>query len=492
MTLARPALALRLSGLLRLGAASWAPPPPAGVRRAVVDYSSPNIAKEMHVGHLRSTILGEALANALAFCGVAVLRLNHVGDWGTQFGMLIEHLADQGGAAEGASVGDLQAFYKASKRRFDEDADFKARAQAAVVRLQAGGEEETQHWAALCEVSRTEFQRLYQRLGVDGLQERGESFYNALIPARLAELEAAGVSTLSDGAQCVFTPGCATPLIVKKSDGGFNYASTDLAALWQRVREERADWLVYVTDSGQATHFQQVFDAARAVGWLPPSAEALPRVTHCGFGLVLGEDGKRFRTRSTETVRLADLLDEAKARSLAQLSQRAAASEGEWSEAELEAAAEAMGVAAVRYADLNANRASNYTFSFDRMLDFRGNTAVYLLYAYARLRSILRKAGEAGAGDAPPVLAAPEEAALALALCRFPEAVEAVVEELMPSRLTEYLYELSARFNEFYGACVVLGSEEQASRLALVRSTEAVMREAFRIVGIKNLLERMP
>jgi len=483
--------------LLEHGAASWAPPPPPGVRTAVVDYSSPNIAKEMHVGHLRSTILGETLASILQFTGVNVLRLNHVGDWGTQFGMLIEHLRDQpGGAGASTSVGDLQALYKASKLRFDAEPEFKARAQAAVVRLQAGGQEEVALWRAICHTSRLEFEQLYARLGVTGLTERGESFYNDLIPARLAELEAAGVSSLSEGAQVVFAPGAppdTPPLIVRKSDGGFNYASTDLAALWQRLTVEKADWIVYVTDSGQATHFEAVFAAARAVGWLPASPEQLPRPIHCGFGLVLGEDGKRFRTRSTETVRLVDLLDEARARCLAILNERG----GEWEEGEREAAAEALGYGAVKYADLGSNRTSNYTFSFDRMLDLKGNTAVYLLYAHARICSIARKAeAEAARGGepAPPPpsvieIGTPEEAALVLAINRFPEAVEAVLSELMPSRLTDYLYDLSAKFNEFYAACKVLGCPEQACRLQLCEATALVMRQCFQLLGIRPLMK---
>jgi arginyl-tRNA synthetase len=487
VTLSRPWLAQRLSALLRDGAASWAPPVPGGRSRAVVDFSSPNIAKEMHVGHLRSTILGDTLARCLEFAGADVLRLNHVGDWGTQFGMLIEHLADQPGGAEGASIGDLQAFYKASKKRFDEDAAFKARAQAAVVRLQAGAPDARAAWGRICDVSRAEFETLYERLGVT-LTERGESYYNDIIPARLEELSRLGVSTLSEGAECVFTPGVKTPLIVRKSDGGFNYASTDLAALWQRINVERAEWVIYVTDAGQGSHFAQVFDAARAAGWL--AADGRVRVDHVGFGLVMGDDGKRFRTRSSETVRLADLLDEARARCLAQMRERGGREDdAPRSEDELEAAAAAMGYGAVKYADLNQNRITNYTFSFDRMLDLKGNTAVYLLYAHARINSIVRKAGLqpealAAASAAHIALVAPEEAALALAIARFPEAVDAVLNELMPNRLTDYLYELSAKYNEFYGACTVVGSEEQASRLALCAATATVMRQCFELLGI--------
>jgi len=484
VTLSRPFLATHLAGLLAHGTRSVAPAlagDPA--RPVVVDYSSPNIAKEMHVGHLRSTILGETLCRTLEFCGAKVLRLNHVGDWGTQFGMLVTHLADQPGGAESASIGDLMAFYKAAKLRFDADGDFKARAQAAVVRLQAGAPEELAAWRRICAVSRTEFDELYRRLGVS-LVERGESFYNELIPERLQELAALGVSSVSEGAQCVFSDGSSTPLIVRKSDGGFNYASTDLAALWHRVRVEQSQWIIYVTDAGQGTHFAAVFDAARRAGWV----DSFVRLDHVGFGLVLGDDGKRFRTRSTEIVRLADLLDEAVARCAAVLRER----NPDMGDDELAVAAQAMGYGAVKYADLHQNRSTNYTFSFDKMLSLQGNTAVYLLYAHARICSIIRKAGlEPGAVQLRQgglALHAKEEVALALAIARFPEAVEAVVSDLMPNRLTDYLYDLSARFNEFYGACTVLGSEEEASRLQLCEATAQVMRTCFQLLGIQPLM----
>ena len=484
ISLSRSYLADRLVGLLRHGAKCWAPRVPGGSKQCIVDFSSPNIAKEMHVGHLRSTILGETLSCCLEYAGAKVLRLNHVGDWGTQFGMLIEHLNDQPGGSDGASIGDLQAFYKASKKRFDEDAEFKLRAQAAVVRLQAGEGPERDAWRRICDVSRQEFDAIYKRLDVKNLVERGESFYNEFIPARLEELAEKGVSTMSDGAQCVFTPGNQTPLIVRKSDGGFNYASTDLAAIWHRVHKERADWVIYVTDAGQAGHFVQVFATAKTMGWIPEAV----RVDHVGFGLVLGDDGKRFRTRSSEVVRLVDLLDEAVTRCAAQLKER----NPEWSDAEIQDAAEAMGYGAVKYADLNQNRNTNYTFSFDRMLSLQGNTAVYLLYAHARICSIVRKSGVDEKLLGPEAkdiqLATPEEAALALTIARFPEAVEAVLEELMPNRLTDYLYDLSTKFNDFYTNCPVIGSDEQASRLQLCEATAVVMRQCFTLLGIRPLM----
>ncbi|KAK3288796.1 hypothetical protein CYMTET_3733, partial [Cymbomonas tetramitiformis] len=307
-------LSQELQGLLRNGSSSWAPPIPQDREKVIVDFSSPNIAKEMHVGHLRSTIIGDTICRLLEFSGAEVLRLNHVGDWGTQFGMLIEFLKEEtGGSPENASkaVGDLQAFYKKAKAKFDEDEDFKLRAQKAVVQLQGGDPESLALWQGICDVSRREFDSLYKRLGVE-LEERGESYYNPLIPEVLAELKANKVSILSDGAMCVFPKGKdgeidtdSTPLIVQKSDGGFNYASTDLTAIKQRLFTEDADWIIYVTDVGQQSHFKMVFETAERAGWLAADARAgrgAPRIDHVGFGLVLGDDGKRFRTRSGEVV----------------------------------------------------------------------------------------------------------------------------------------------------------------------------------------------
>lgn len=494
-------LSKELQGLLRNGSSSWAPPLPQGREKVIVDFSSPNIAKEMHVGHLRSTIIGDTICRLLEFSGAHVLRLNHVGDWGTQFGMLIEFLKEEtGGSPENASkaVGDLQAFYKKAKAKFDEDEDFKLRAQKAVVKLQGGDPESLALWRGICDVSRREFDSLYKRLGVE-LEERGESFYNALIPDVLAELEENKVSILSDGAMCVFPKGKdgeidtdGTPLIVQKSDGGFNYASTDLTAIKQRLFTENADWIIYVTDVGQQSHFKMVFETAERAGWLEAGARAgrgAPRIDHVGFGLVLGEDGKRFRTRSGEVVRLVDLLDEAKKRCLAQLEERGRGEELDT--AELAHAAEAMGYGAVKYADLHSNRTSNYTFSFDRMLDLKGNTAVYLLYAHARIASIVRKADRniEGLADSTCItLEHPMELQLAKSLSAFPEAVEDALDELAPNRLCDYLYDLSSKFTEFYGECKVIGSEEEESRLMLCEATAMIMRQCFQILGITPLM----
>ncbi|KAJ6847007.1 arginine--tRNA ligase, cytoplasmic-like isoform X1 [Iris pallida] len=389
-------LAKYIQSMLLDGIEKWAPV--LSVTKAVVDFSSPNIAKEMHVGHLRSTIIGDTLARMLEFSNVEVLRRNHVGDWGTQFGMLIEYLFEKFPNWEDIgeqAIGDLQDFYKASKRRFDEDPSFKERAQLAVVRLQGGESRYRDAWKKICEISRREFDLVYERLGVH-LEEKGESFYNLYIPKVLEELTNKGLVEESEGARVIFIEGQQIPLIVVKKDKGFNYASTDLAALWYRLNVEEAKWIIYLTDAGQQMHFQMVFSAARLAGWLPKDDNETPKVTHVGFGLVLGSDGKRFRTRSSEVVRLAELLDEAKDRSKAELRKRLEDNGklADWTEVELDQTAEAVGYAAVKYADLKNNRGTNYTFSFEQMLNDKGNTAVYLLYAHARICSIIRKSGK--------------------------------------------------------------------------------------------------
>uniref|UniRef100_A0A2P2M3B8 arginine--tRNA ligase n=1 Tax=Rhizophora mucronata TaxID=61149 RepID=A0A2P2M3B8_RHIMU len=445
-----------LQKMLIGGIDSWAPRLP--VKRAVVDFSSPNIAKEMHVGHLRSTIIGDTLARMLEFSKVDVLRRNHVGDWGTQFGMSIEFLFERFPNLEGINeqaIGDLQAFYKASKQRFDTDPEFKERAQKAVVCLQGGDTKYRQAWAQICEISRKEFDKVYKRLGVH-LEEKGESFYNPYIPGIIEALDNQGLIEESEGARVIVVEGHNIPLIVVKKDGGYNYASTDVTALWYRLNEEKAEWIIYVTDVGQQDHFHMVFKAAKRAGWLPDGESMYPKANHVGFGLVLGEDGKRFRTRATEVVRLVDLLDEAKSRSKKELVGRGRANE--WTEEELEQTAEAVGYGAVKYADLKNNRLTNYTFNFDQMLDIKGNTAVYLLYAHARICSIIRKSGKdedelIRMGNV--VLDHPDERVLGLHLLRFGETVEEACTNLLPNVLCEYLYNLSEHFTRFYSNCQV-------------------------------------
>ncbi|MED6184870.1 hypothetical protein PIB30_051648 [Stylosanthes scabra] len=487
VVLSRNWIAQSLIKMLIDGIDTWAPRLP--IKRAVVDFSSPNIAKEMHVGHLRSTIIGDTFARMLEFSHVEVLRRNHVGDWGTQFGMLIEFLFEKFPNPEDvkeAAIGDLQTFYKASKVRFDSDPEFKHRAQQAVVRLQGGEDKYHKAWKQICEISRTEFHRVYERLGVK-LEEKGESFYNPYIPGVLEELNKKGMIEDNEGARVIFVPGIKIPLIVVKSDGGYNYASTDLAALRYRINEEKAEWIIYLTDVGQQQHFDMLFKAAKRAGWLPADDGSYPKATHVGFGLVLGEDGKRFRTRSSEVVRLADLLDEAKNRSKTALLERDTAKE--WPEEEVEKTSQAVGYGAVKYADLKNNKLTNYTFNFDQMLNDKGNTAVYLLYAHARICSIIRKSGkdiEEVKRNAKMALDHEDERALGLHLVQFSEVVEEACINLLPNVLCEYLYNLSEIFTKkFYSNCQVVGSAEESSRLLLCEATATVMRKCFHLLGIE-------
>ena len=449
---------------------------PAKPLRVIVEYSSPNTAKEMHVGHLRSTIIGESLARLLEFLGHDVLRLNHVGDWGTQFGMLIAYMKDLGTARAG--IEELVTFYKAAKKKFDEDHDFKLRAQKEVVALQGGNADSLKAWREICEISRKSYQEIYDLLDIT-LIERGESFYNPYLADVVAQLESKGLAVDNEGAKCVFLDGFVNregeplPQIVQKSDGGFNYSTTDLAAIRQRVQEENADWIIYVVDSGQKTHFEMVFETARRAGYVPPTV----RLDHAGFGLVLGPDGKKYKTRSGETEKLIDLLNAAvdKARNI--LSERLPdATEEE---------ARRLGLGAIKYADLSQSRASDYQFSYDKMLRLEGNTAAFLLYSYVRIASIKRKIGEAEMG--PIALTHPSEIALGLHLAQFEEALQAAATDLLPNRLSDYLYALAGHFNAFFRDCHVQGTPEQASRLALCDLTARVLAKGLNLLGIQTI-----
>ena len=478
----------------------------SGAAPVIVDFSSPNIAKEMHVGHLRSTIIGDALARVLEFRGQPVLRLNHVGDWGTQFGMLITHLKQVAPAtldtADAVDLGDLVAFYRQAKQRFDADEDFQHTARQEVVRLQAGDPVSLKAWGLLCDQSRREFQQLYERLDIR-LNERGESFYNPYLEAVVADLEAAGLLVVDAGAKCVFLDGMQgkdgkpLPLIVQKSDGGFNYATTDLAAIRYRFAAppagDGARWVIYVTDAGQANHFAGVFQVARRAGWIPEGA----RLEHVPFGLVQGDDGKKLKTRSGDTVRLKDLLDEAVERCEADLRRRLAAEERQEDEEFVQQVATTVGLAAVKYADLSTNRITNYQFSFDRMLALQGNTAPYLLYAVVRIAGIARKGGDLGAGEAaafpdPLQFSEPQEWALVRELLQLDTVIAEVEQELLPNRLCGYLFELSQVFNRFYDQVPVLKAEPaaRASRLALCRLTADTLKLGLGLLGIATL-ERM-
>ncbi|MEY2913603.1 MAG: hypothetical protein RLZZ184_2912 [Cyanobacteriota bacterium] len=480
-------------------------------QKQIVDFSSPNIAKEMHVGHLRSTIIGDSIARILEFCGHDVLRLNHVGDWGTQFGMLITHLVDCYPDLQGimfmetplgnyllgdVNIGDLVEFYRESKKKFDNDEEFRERSRKAVVSLQSGDKFTKDAWDLLCEASRKEFKIIYDLLNIK-LIERGESFYNPLLPKVVKDLAATGLLEESQGAKCVFLDGFTNregnplPLIVQKSDGGYNYATTDLAALGYRIQEDKAKRIIYVTDEGQSNHFAQFFQVAKKANWIPDDVE----LVHVPFGLVLGEDGKKFKTRSGDTVRLRDLLDEAINRARADIEKRLQEDGRTETEEFIQNVAEVVGISAVKYADLSQNRTSSYVFSYDKMLSLKGNTAPYLLYAYVRIQGISRQGNIdfTNLGINRQILLK-EDAELTLAkhLLQLDEVIKEVEQDLLPNRLCDYLYQLSDKFNKFYENCPVLKSEEPArtSRLMLCDLTAKTLKLGLSLLGIK-VLERM-
>ncbi|MBE9186394.1 arginine--tRNA ligase [Microcoleus sp. LEGE 07076] len=469
-------------------------------QKVAIDFSSPNIAKEMHVGHLRSTIIGDAIARTLEFQGHNVIRINHIGDWGTQFGMLIAYLREVHPealtTADALDLGDLVAFYRQAKQRFDTDETFKETARQEVVKLQAGAADTRRAWKLLCDQSRREFQVIYDLLDIK-LTERGESFYNPLLPAVVEDLTELGLLVESDGAKCVFVDGFTNkegeplPLIVQKSDGGYNYATTDLAAVRYRIKEDGAKRLIYVTDSGQANHFAQVFAVARKANWIPEDVE----IVHIPFGLVLGEGGKKLKTRSGDTVRLQDLLDEAIVRTRQDLEYRLKAEERNETEEFIANVSQTVGLSAVKYADLSQNRTSNYVFSYEKMLALQGNTAPYMLYAYVRVQGIRRK-GEIDFDNldagAKVILQSDAELVLAKHLLQLNEVVNAVGGDLLPNRICQYLFELSQKFNQFFEQCPVLKAEEplRTSRLILCDLTARTLKLGLGLLGIQ-VLERM-
>jgi len=460
--------------------------------RVVVDYSAPNVAKEMHVGHLRSTIIGDSLVRALSFVGHTVSRENHVGDWGLQFGMLIEHLLDIGEAEATAelSTGDLTSFYRQAKVSFDSSDAFKERARQRVVMLQSGDDETRRLWHILVEQSAVYFQQVYDRLGVLLRTEDivGESAYNDQLAGIVADLDTAGLLVDSDGARCVFPPGFTgregepQPVIVQNRNGGYGYAATDLATVRERV-ERNITWLIYVVGAPQAHHLAMVWKVCEMAGWLQPPARAV----HVPFGSVLGEDRKMYRTRSGDSVKLSGLLDEAVERAAAAIAEKNPAITGD----ERANVARIVGIGAVKYADLANDRIKDYVFSFDRMLTFEGNTGPYLQYAHARIRSILRNAGgEASELSAVmPIIGEPQERALGMALLGLDAAVHDTIDKLGPHRLCTYLFDVAQAFTSFYEACPVLkaGVAERVrrSRLALCDLTARVLATGLGLLGIE-------
>ena len=475
-----------LEGDERLGVRNAAAP-----ERVVVDYSAPNIAKEMHIGHLRTTVIGDALVRTLEFVGHTVIRENHVGDWGTPFGMTIEHLLDIGEteAAAGLSVGDLDGFYKQARAKFDSSEEFQARARNRVVLLQGGDPETLRLWKLLVDLSMQYFNRLYRKLGVlltdDDLA--GESMYNDLLPDVVERLRTAGLLQQSDGADVVFPPGYTNregeplPLIVQKRGGGFNYGTSDLACVLDRVERVKATLLLYVVGAPQSQHLAMVFDVAAMAGWLRPPARAV----HVAFGNVLGTDRKMLKSREGEPVRFVDVVDEAVVRATASVKEK----NPDLPDDEQIDIGRMVGIGALKYADLSTDRIKDYVFDWDRMLAFEGNTAPYLQYAHARIRSILRRAeaapGTAAGGDEPTL--APEERELILQLLHFDAAVHDTLEKYSPHRLCTYLFDLAQSFTSFYEACPVLKAEPptRAFRLRLCEQTARVLAKGLDVLGIE-------
>ena len=467
----------------------------------VLDFSSPNIAKEMHVGHLRSTIIGDSIARVLEFRGHKVIRLNHVGDWGTQFGMLITHLKTVAPealtTANAVELGDLVKFYRQAKQRFDEDIVFQKKSREEVIKLQNGDSEALKAWKLICDQSRREFEQIYDRLDIR-LIERGESFYNPYLREVIDDLNTDNLLVVDDGAKCVFLEGIsgkdgkALPMIIQKRDGGFNYATTDLAAIRYRFQSapegDGANRVIYVTDAGQANHFAGVFQIAQRANWIPQGG----RIEHVPFGLVQGENGKKLKTRSGDTVRLRDLLDEAIDRAETDLRLRLKKEGRAESEPFIKHVASTVGIAAVKYADLSQNRVTSYQFSFDKMLALQGNTAPYLLYALVRIAGIARKGGDLETTVDNLEFTEPQEWSLIRELLKFDTVIVEVEEELLPNRLCAYLFELSQVFNRFYDQVPVLKTDEpyRSSRLALCRIAADTLKLGMNLLGIPTL-ERM-
>ncbi|KAK6624534.1 hypothetical protein RUM44_011393 [Polyplax serrata] len=463
-------------------------------RRVLVDFSSPNIAKEMHVGHLRSTIIGDSISNLLEFLGHDVIRVNHVGDWGTQFGMLIAHLQDKfpDYLTKSPPIQDLQAFYKESKKRFDEDEEFKKRAYSCVVQLQSHQPDYLKAWNLICDVSRKEFQKIYDRLNIK-LTEKGESFYQTRMETLVKDLEARGLLEEDEGRKILWGDRSNIPFTIIKSDGGFTYDTSDLAAIKFRIEEERAEWIVYVTDAGQSTHFEILQKCAEKCGILNPDKV---RIDFVGFGVVLGEDKKKFKTRSGETVRLLDLMEEGLKRSLEKLKEKER--DKVLTPEELKAAQESIAYGCIKYADLSHNRNHEYVFSFEKMLDDRGNTAVYLLYALTRIKSIARSAGvtseqlKEASKTTQISLEHEKEWNLGKVLLKFPDVLNTITKDLCLHHLCEFVYETACAFTEFYDSCYCIEKNKSdeivkihMGRLLLCEVTAMIVETCFSILGLK-------
>ncbi|KMO99621.1 arginine--tRNA ligase [Streptomyces roseus] len=470
----------------------------ANAGTTVIDYAQPNVAKEMHVGHLRSAVIGAAMVEILEFTGEKVVRRHHIGDWGTQFGMLIQYLLehphelDHKSEAEVSgeeAMSNLNRLYKASRALFDSDEEFKTRARARVVDLQAGDEQTLAMWQRFVDESKIYFYSVFDKLDMD-IQDQdvvGESGYNDMLVETCKLLEDSGVAVRSNGALCVFfdeykgPDGNPTPLIVQKSDGGFGYAATDLSAIRDRVGNLKADTLIYVVDARQSLHFKMVFETARRAGWLNDEVKAV----QLAFGTVLGKDGKPFKTREGETVRLVDLLDEAVERAASVVREKAQ----DLTEAEIAERAAQVGIGAVKYADLSTSAARDYKFDLDQMVSLTGDTSVYLQYAYARIQSILRKAGQARPTAHPELALTPSERALGLHLDQFGELIAEAAQEHAPHKVAAYLYQLASLYTTFYAECPVLKAdtpEQVENRLFLCELTARTLTKGMSLLGIRT------
>lgn len=462
----------------------------------VVDYSSPNLAKEMHVGHLRSTIIGDSIVKALEFQGHNVIRQNHVGDWGTQFGMLLaymEELRAKNGEQAQMELSDLESFYRASKVRFDESEEFATRARKLVVALQSGDEYCNKLWREFNDVSLSHCHDVYKRLGVSLTRKdvRGESAYNDDLEPVVNDLKAKGLLSESNGAKVVFQDEFKTkdgeplPVIIQKADGGYLYATSDMAAMRYRSNVLKADRVLYFVDLRQALHFQQVFKLARKAEFVNPDMS----LEHMGFGTMNGADGRPFKTRSGGVVKLVDLLTEADTRALDLVRSK----NPDMDEAELSQIAKVVGISSVKYADLSKNRASDYIFSFEQMLSFEGNTAPYLLYAYTRVAGIFKRAADIDLSSATMVLEHEKEKALGTKLAQFGEVLSRMVTKGQPHAMCGYLFELAGAFSSFYEACPVLAAEteeQKKSRLLIAQLTAKTLKQGLDLLGLETL-ERM-
>ena len=482
-------LAAQLGNVLadsRLGVPKDAP------QKVVIDYSHPNLAKEMHIGHLRSTVIGDAIARVLEFSGHEVVRHNHVGDWGTQFGMLIAHLDTSTGSVS-TELADLEIFYQSARQRFDQDEAFADLSREYVVKLQSGDPHVLRMWQQFIDESLAHGQRIYDALGVGLNPEdvQGESAYNDDLPRVIEDLRNKGLLVESDGAQCVFLEefknkdGQITPVIVQKSDGGYLYATSDLAAVRYRAGALAADRILYIVDARQSLHLQQVFAVARAAGYAPETTA----LEHHEFGAILGADNRPFKTRTGGVVKLMDVLEEGVARAFAQVSEK----NPDMDEAERQKIARVIGIGSIKYMELSFNRTSDYVFDWDKMLALDGNTAPYMLYSYARIKSMFRRAGvDEDVLDGAIIIGERAENALAIKLLQFPEVVAVVARQCYPHVLCNYLYELADAFMKFYEQCPVLRADEpvRTSRLLLALLTARIVRQGLGLLGIETL-ERM-